>query len=444
MASSALVAPHERVPGRGAVRRRADLADLAGQLQRVRSRCGSSTPDRSCRRRTSPGASARSSASCRTSCSATRPTSIPLVLVVIGWHYFWCRDDGRGVHEAAGRGPALRLHLVVPVAGVRHARRRRQGVPRRRLHRRSPRGASLAEYLNRTGSIILILTLLFAAIILSTQFSFGRLFSALSQMARERWAALRAAREQRRDEKAAGQAAPGSAQEAPREGSEGTRRSRRSGRRIRCPLRPSGRQGGSGQRRRRPPTFGAVVSMAIQDRGDDQRRRRRVEGRIVASRLPPPIKRPAAGDGREGADAAAAGAREGAGRAQEGGVHAAAQRAARRRQDRAEDRRAPVDGRRAAARGKVPRVLRRGHRRPDPSRSGRHDLRVQAGRRREVQQDHRAGRRPLPRDAGRVGHHRPHPRQVDRRDPDSEPQSRGRSRCASCSSPRPTSGRRRS
>ena len=61
--------------------------------------------------------------------------------------------------------------------------------------------AFLADYLNRTGSIILILTLLFAAIILSTQFSFGRLFSALSQMAQERWAALRAALAQRRDEK---------------------------------------------------------------------------------------------------------------------------------------------------------------------------------------------------------------------------------------------------
>ncbi|MCH8960084.1 MAG: DNA translocase FtsK 4TM domain-containing protein, partial [Bacteroidetes bacterium] len=35
----------------------------------------------------------------------------------------------------------------------------------------------LAEYLNRTGSIIFILTVLFLAIILSTQFSFGRLFA---------------------------------------------------------------------------------------------------------------------------------------------------------------------------------------------------------------------------------------------------------------------------
>ena len=55
---------------------------------------------------------------------------------------------------------------------------------------------------------------------------------------------------------------------------------------------------------------------------------------------------------------------------------------------------------------------------------GRHDLRVQARRRREIQPHHRPRRRPLPRDAGRVGPDRSHPRQVDRRHPDSEPASR--------------------
>ena len=137
---------------------------------------------------------------------------------------------------------------------------------------------------------------------------------------------------------------------------------------------------------------------------------------------PPPIKRPPPTP--VDAVAAAVRAREGAGRAQEGRVHAAAARAARRAAGGAEDRRARADGRRAAARGEVPRVLRRRHRRPDPSRPGRHDLRVQAGRRREIQQDHRPGRRPLPRDAGRVGPDRSHPRQIDGRHPDSEPEPR--------------------
>ena len=56
---------------------------------------------------------------------------------------------------------------------------------------------------------------------------------------------------------------------------------------------------------------------------------------------------------------------------------------------------------------------------------GGHDLRVQAGRRREVQPHHGPGRRPVPRDAGRVGPDRSHPRQVDGRHPDSEPAPRG-------------------
>ena len=56
--------------------------------------------------------------------------------------------------------------------------------------------------------------------------------------------------------------------------------------------------------------------------------------------------------------------------------------------------------------------------------SGRHDLRVQAGRGREVLEDHRPRRRSVPGDAGRVGPHRPHSGQVDRRHPDSEPQPR--------------------
>ena len=65
--------------------------------------------------------------------------------------------------------------------------------------------ALLAAYLNRTGSIILILTLLFLAIILSTQFSFGRLFAVVGQMLRDRCAALFGAyrewREERRRDK---------------------------------------------------------------------------------------------------------------------------------------------------------------------------------------------------------------------------------------------------
>ena len=91
---------------------------------------------------------------------------------------------------------------------------------------------------------------------------------------------------------------------------------------------------------------------------------------------------------------------------------------------RAQDRRAPADGRGAPARGQVPRVLGRGQRRPDSPGPGRHDLRAQARRRREIQQDHRPLRRSVAGDEGRVGADRSHPRQVDRRHPDPERRSR--------------------
>ena len=43
----------------------------------------------------------------------------------------------------------------------------------------------MSEYLNRTGSIIVILTLFFLAIILSTQFSIGRMFSSAAAVSRK-------------------------------------------------------------------------------------------------------------------------------------------------------------------------------------------------------------------------------------------------------------------
>ena len=68
---------------------------------------------------------------------------VPLVLVVIGWHYFWCRVARRRLHEARRRGAALRLRLVVPVARVRHARPRAARTFRAGgYHRRSARGAA--------------------------------------------------------------------------------------------------------------------------------------------------------------------------------------------------------------------------------------------------------------------------------------------------------------
>ena len=142
---------------------------------------------------------------------------IPLVLVVIGWNYFWCRTMDAAYTKLIGAALLFGcissfLSLAFGSLDVGGKEFRAGGYIGDRL------AAFLAEYLNRTGSIILILTLLFAAIILSTQFSFGRLFSSLSQIGqgalRRDARVVRAAARR----KAARQAAAGSPQEAPRQG----------------------------------------------------------------------------------------------------------------------------------------------------------------------------------------------------------------------------------
>ena len=129
----------------------------------------------------------------------------PAVLVAIGWHAFWCRPIEAaytkttglllmfgctasflslafGTLEASGKAFQAGGYLGDWLAGI------------------------LAEYLNRTGSIIVILTILFLSVILSTQFSFGRLFSQIGrrvaswtawgiETVRERWSDWRRERE---------------------------------------------------------------------------------------------------------------------------------------------------------------------------------------------------------------------------------------------------------
>jgi DNA segregation ATPase FtsK/SpoIIIE, S-DNA-T family len=128
---------------------------------------------------------------------------IPMVLVVSGWHYFWCRTPDAAYTKLIGAAllvgcVAAFLSLAFGTLSISGRDILAGGTIGKLL------AATLAGYLNKTGSIILILTLLFLSIVLSTQFSFGRLFGALAQMARDRWAAMlgsiRARREERRRE----------------------------------------------------------------------------------------------------------------------------------------------------------------------------------------------------------------------------------------------------
>src|SRR5262245_2512797 len=113
---------------------------------------------------------------------------VPIVLVVTGWHYFWCRVPDAAYTKLVGAGllfACVASFLSLAFGSLRIAGREvlAGGYVGKWL------ASFLADYLNKTGSIILILTLLFLAIILSTQFSFGRFFAVLMQFAQDRWAA---------------------------------------------------------------------------------------------------------------------------------------------------------------------------------------------------------------------------------------------------------------
>jgi len=109
---------------------------------------------------------------------------IPGVSVVVGWHFFWCRQVDAVFTKIVGYvllfgGVTSFLSLVFGSVEVSGKPFRAGGFLGDWL------AAQLADYLNRTGSIIVILTLLFLAIILSTQFSFGRLFASTVQTVRD-------------------------------------------------------------------------------------------------------------------------------------------------------------------------------------------------------------------------------------------------------------------
>ncbi len=126
---------------------------------------------------------------------------VPVVLFVMGWHRFWCRTMDAAYTKAIGAAllfacvSAFLSLAFDPVNGSA-----RSSSPGGYLGTAVAGG--LAAYVNRTGSLILILTFLFLGLILSTQFSLGRLFGAIAQMLRDRWASglagLRERREQRR------------------------------------------------------------------------------------------------------------------------------------------------------------------------------------------------------------------------------------------------------
>ncbi len=128
---------------------------------------------------------------------------VPALLIVVGWHYFWCKSLDAVYTKLAGTvlvfsclSGLFHLGLGVTDAG---------GHPFRA-------GGSVGEaiagvstdYLNAAGSSIVLLTLLFLGLLLATQVSFGRMSSSAFQLAasgaRQGIGALRERRETRRRE----------------------------------------------------------------------------------------------------------------------------------------------------------------------------------------------------------------------------------------------------
>jgi DNA segregation ATPase FtsK/SpoIIIE, S-DNA-T family len=103
----------------------------------------------------------------------------PAVIGVAGWHYFWCQKPDAPYTKLTGAallflGSSAFLSLVFGDADVAGKTFYAGGSAGSWL------GSALSEYLNRTGSLIVLMTLIILAVILSTQFSFGKMFASAS------------------------------------------------------------------------------------------------------------------------------------------------------------------------------------------------------------------------------------------------------------------------
>jgi S-DNA-T family DNA segregation ATPase FtsK/SpoIIIE len=103
---------------------------------------------------------------------------IPGVIGVVGWHYFWCQKPDAAYTKVTGAGllfccSSTFLSLVLGSTEVAGKSFHAGGSIGNWL------AGVLSDYLNRTGSIIVLLTLMVLAVILSTQFSFGRMSASL-------------------------------------------------------------------------------------------------------------------------------------------------------------------------------------------------------------------------------------------------------------------------
>jgi S-DNA-T family DNA segregation ATPase FtsK/SpoIIIE len=129
---------------------------------------------------------------------------IPAGMVIIGWNSFWCRSLDAAGTKATGAVMLFAclsafLGLILGTVDVSGKPFRAGGYAGEFL------AQLMSEYLNRTGAVIVVLTLIVLSTIMSTQFSFGRFFAALLEAihggATRGLDTFRAWREERRREK---------------------------------------------------------------------------------------------------------------------------------------------------------------------------------------------------------------------------------------------------
>ncbi|HSG00963.1 MAG TPA: DNA translocase FtsK [Vicinamibacterales bacterium] len=128
----------------------------------------------------------------------------PVLVGYVGWHYFWCREIEAGYTKLIGI--VLMITSFAALLSLSFAPLETSARPFRSGGVLGHLVSSVcATYLNRTGTAILLLTLLALSLVLATQFSFGRAFASLATgLTRQRILLdrLRDWREERRRERA--------------------------------------------------------------------------------------------------------------------------------------------------------------------------------------------------------------------------------------------------
>ncbi len=109
---------------------------------------------------------------------------VPALVGTIAWHFFWCRSIDAAYTKMTGITLlfcclSAFLSLTLGSADVAGRTFRAGGSLGELI------ASQMAEYFNRTGSAIVLLTLIVLATILSTQFSFGRMFTAAGETSRD-------------------------------------------------------------------------------------------------------------------------------------------------------------------------------------------------------------------------------------------------------------------